>query len=123
MTFFTLRTVPVSVTVVPALTATCGDGGSNDRTPTLKNVERRLSAAATAVPAGVASVWLPRATSVTSSRATRFDPFRFTVTSSGWPVSLSAAARSFPVTGTGPQLWNGEIVSYGSFTEMRYGAV
>src|SRR5579871_1790053 len=121
-TFVTPRTVPVRVTSVPAATATFGEGGSSESTPTLNHVERRLSAPATVPPVTTESDGLPWATVVTSSFATRFEWLRLTVASTGLPVSASAAARSLPVTGIGPQEWYGEIVSYGSFTETRYGA-
>ena len=37
------------------------------------------------------------------------------------PCSFSAETTVLPVTGTGPQLWYGEIVSNGSGTDTRYG--
>src|ERR1700745_2647039 len=52
---------------------------------------------------------------------TLFDALRLTVVSTIRPTTPTAAARVFPVTGTGPQLWYGEMVSYGSRTETRYG--
>src|SRR3954463_16560339 len=56
-----------------------------------------------------------------STVATRPVAFRVVLTSVIGPGSFSAWTTVFPVTGTGPQSWYGETVSYGSGTETRYG--
>ena len=63
----------------------------------------------------------PRESEVILSVFTRRDELRLTVASTTRPDDADRLAERLPVTGTGPQLWYGEIVSYGSRTETRYG--
>src|SRR5256885_1533088 len=94
-----------------------GAGGSSDRMPTSNHVERRPSALRNFVPrTGTSCVWATRSTVATRPVASR----RVLMSVSG-AGSFSALTTVFPVTGTGPQLWYGEIVSYGSGTDTRYG--
>ena len=55
------------------------------------------------------------------SWATRPAAFGTVVASRIVPFSLSAFTTDCAVTGTGPQLWYGDMSSYGSGTETRYG--
>src|SRR5437879_7326453 len=92
-------------------------GGLSESTPTLNQVERRPSAFLRAAPSTGRS---PSA--VTAVRVvTRPDGFTAVRTSVTAPPRCSVRPSFAPVNGTGPQLWYGEMVSYGSGTETRYG--
>src|SRR2546427_321208 len=52
---------------------------------------------------------------------TRPDEFTVVRTSVTAPPRCSVRPSFAPVNGNGPQLWYGEMVSYGSGTETRYG--
>ncbi len=56
------------------------------------------------------------------SLPTRPAAFGDVVASMIGPVTFSALTIVCAVTGTGPQLWYGEMSSYGSGTETRYGS-
>ena len=58
---------------------------------------------------------------VRSSCETRPERFSVVVTSATVPTTWRALASVWAVTGTGPQSWKGEITSYGSGTDTRYG--
>src|SRR5690349_50313 len=51
----------------------------------------------------------------------RPDEFSSDCTSTTRPLSLRRFARPVPVYATGPHVWCGEIESYGSGTDTRYG--
>src|SRR6185437_5206358 len=115
------RTTPLSLTLTPGAIAGFGAGGCSERTPMLNQVERRPNADATAAPAALDVRCVPRCSEVSLTVFTRFDELRTTVASTTCPATPSARPSTFAVTGTGPQSWYGEIVSYGSRTETRYG--
>ena len=118
VTLGTPRTVPMSVSGEPYATGAFGTGVDSDITPTVNHVERRpiaeRSVAAETVcgVSGVTRLSLP----------TRPAAFATVVASVIGPVTLSALLMVCAVTGTGPQLWYGEMSSYGSGTETRYGS-
>src|ERR1019366_5439572 len=113
----TPRTVPMSVSGAPYGTGALGTGADSDITPTVNHVERRPIA-----ERSVAADTVSAASGVTRlSSPTRPAAFATVVASVIGPVSLSDLLMVCPVTGTGPQLWYGEMSSYGSGTEMRYG--
>src|SRR5439155_17222618 len=111
------RSVPVSVSGRPYGRGAAGTGAWSDMTPTVNHVERRPIA-----ERSVGAVTVSGASGVISvSRLTRPAAFLVVVASVIGPLTLSALLIVCAVTGTGPQLWYGEIVSYGSGTEIRYG--
>src|SRR5206468_1062374 len=111
------RTTLASVTCDPYATGAAGCGGVSASRPTVNHVERRPAAARTDA-AGTA-----RACSgvVSFSWATRPAGLGVVTTSVTGPVSFNALRSVDAVTGTGPQSWYGDSVSYGSGTDTRYG--
>ena len=80
-------------------------------------MERRPSFVRTSSPRTSVSP----ASVTTVTRSTRCDAFTVVRTSSIVPFTPSFFASAGPVNATGPQLWCGEALSYGSATETRYG--
>src|SRR6476660_1068224 len=76
----------------------------------LNHVERSASADAMELPDAVVVAGSPRR-----------DELRATVASTAGPEAPSALPSIVAVTGTGPQLWYGEMPSNGSRAEGRYG--
>ena len=112
------RIVPPSVTGEPKTTGAFGAGAASDSTETVNHVERRPIAVRSFVAGTLTGV-----NGVTKlSCATRPLPSGVVVASVMPPVSFSAFAIVAEVTGTGPQSWYGEMSSYGSGTDTRYGS-
>ena len=110
----------MSVTVEPYSSAGLAGCTCSDSIPTVNHVERRPSADRT-VAAGT-SVWSP-AVSTSDSVCTRPEELSDVRASAAARIgTCSALASAAAVNGYGPQLWYGEIVSYGSGTETRYGS-
>src|SRR6266498_184463 len=92
-------------------------GALSDRTPTLNQVDRSPRRRRRSPP-GTATVLL-----VPTTFSVRMRPDEL---SWGWrstirPDIFSALASFAPVNESGPQSWYGEIESYGSGTDKRYG--
>src|ERR1700682_1708456 len=85
--------------------------------PTSNHVERSPSAPRSFVAAKGRSVVCANRSTV----PTRPETLSVVLTSVSGPGSFSAATTVFPGTATGPQSWSGEIASYGSGTDTRYG--
>src|SRR5712691_9695403 len=86
-------------------------------TPIENQVERSPSALRIAAPARTSEPFV----AVTVAEPTRPDGFGVGARSSTAPGAFSSAPIFAPVNVTGPQVWYGESVSYGSGTETRYG--
>src|SRR5204863_5346819 len=96
-------------------------GPRRDRSPTLNHVERSPRADAVVEPVTGVVVCVPCESEAILTVLTRRDELRLTVASRTRPATPNACPSALPVAGTGPQLWYGEIPSYGSRTETRYG--
>ena len=108
----------MSVSGEPYATGALGTGADSDITPTVNHVERNPIADRSVVAETVCGV-----SAVTRlSLPTRPAAFATVVASVIGPFTLSALLMVCAVTGTGPQLWYGEMSSYGSGTETRYGS-
>ena len=108
-----MATRPLSVTAVPA--GTMPPGRDSESTPIfVSQVERSPSARRTSPEATVTSPLRP----VTTNARAWAAPTGFRPVTAGIASSLLAVAAG---TGTGPQVWYGENVSYGSLTATRYG--
>src|SRR5689334_6172073 len=96
-------------------------GDWSESTPMLNQVERSPSPASAVAPATGAVTVAPRERDVIVTVFARREGLRLTVASRTRPATRKAWPSVLPVTGTGPQSWYGEILSYGSLTDTRYG--
>src|SRR5512133_2882173 len=110
-----LRAIPSIITRVPYVTGACGL--PSERTPTRNQVESSPSARRKSQPFIVDSPCAPTPVIV----STRPEGPSSSVTSESAPRTPSIRRRRWAETTNGPQRWCGEIVSYGSLTETRYG--
>src|SRR6266581_8945983 len=109
------RATPVSLPRPPKVTG-CS-GAVSDRTPTLNQVDRSPSRRRRSAPGTTSVLSVP----TTLSTLIRPDEFSSGCRSTTRPFIFSTLASFAPVKTSGPQSWCGEIESYGSATEMRYG--
>src|SRR6185437_274405 len=102
----------------PYVTGALGAGAASESMPRVNHVERRP----TAVSRAFAETETVAGAVTKLSFATRPAAFGTVVASVIGESIFSALAIVWAVTGTGPQSWYGEIASYGSGTETRYGS-
>ena len=100
------------------MTGALGTGAVSESMPSENHVERRPIAASR----DFAEIETVAGTVTKLSFATRPAAFGTVVASVIGESIFSAFAIACAVSGTGPQSWYGEIVSYGSGTETRYGS-
>src|SRR5437588_2664639 len=92
-------------------------GGLSDSTPTLNQVERRPRRVRRSLPGTEVDPFVP----TTFSVLIRPEELSSGCRSTTRPGSFRTFASFAPVKANGPQLWYGEMESYGSGTETRYG--
>ena len=107
----------MSCPVPPKTTGAPGEAGASETTLTVNQVERRPRAERTFADSMVDSPSAP----IAVTDATRPEAFGVVCTSSSRPGLFSAFATFAAGSAIGPQSWYGEIESYGSGTETRYG--
>src|SRR5439155_610309 len=111
----TPRAMPVRRAREPYTTGPLG--ALRDRTPTLNHVDRSPRRVRRSLPGTATEPFVP----TTFSVLIRPDEFNSGCRSVIRPGSFSFFASCAPVNENGPQSWYGEIESYGSGTERRYG--